>query len=184
MRRVFVQLSLTAGVACAATAAHADSSGFYVGAGITRAKVDNVFESGQGFDIDNTSWKAIVGLRALPVLAVEANYLDLGSETRSFGFGGAHADGKAFAAFAVGFLPIPVPMLDVYGKIGLARWQLGASASPSLFALEERGTDFAWGGGAQVHFGNVGVRLEYEQFDIHHTDGARIFTLGATFNIL
>jgi len=34
---------------------------------------------------------------------------------------------KAFAGYAVGFLPIPVPFLDVDGKAGLARWSSSGS---------------------------------------------------------
>ena len=125
------------------------------------------------------------GLRPISPLALEANYLDLGSETRSFSGLNAHADAKAFAAYAVGFLPLPVPMLDLYGKVGLARWQLsGATTNPALFAVSDRGTELAWGAGAQLHFGNLGGRLEYERFNMNNTDGVKVYTLAVMLNIL
>jgi outer membrane immunogenic protein len=172
-------------LALAAGAAQADTTGLYVGAGITKAKVDNIFS--RDLNIDSTAWKAIVGFRPISLFAVEANYLDLGSETRSFAaLGTAHADAKAFAAYGVGFLPIPLPMVDVYGKLGLARWKLSGNAGPtsSLFRISDDGTEFAWGVGAQAHFGNIAGRLEYEHFNLPNTDGAKVYTLGVTLNIL
>jgi hypothetical protein len=179
MRKLLFVTALT----LAAGAAQADSTGLYVGAGITKAKVDNIFGS---VDINNTAWKAIAGFRPISLFAVEANYLSLGSQTRSFsGLGGAHADAKAFAAYAVGFLPLPLPLIDVYGKAGLARWQLsGNTTNPGLFAISDHGTEFAWGAGAQVHVGNIAGRLEYERFNMNNTDGVKVYTLGVTLNLL
>ena len=96
-----------------ATAAYAQLPDAYVGAGVTQARIDNIFGSGRDFDLNNTAWKAFVGVKPLPFLGVEADYMDLGSESRRFGFSGfsdrGHADAHAFSAFAVGFLPIPLP---------------------------------------------------------------------------
>lgn len=178
-------LSLTAMLALAAATAHADAPALYVGAGVTQARLDNIFESGHDLDLHNTAWKAFAGFRPISPIAIEADYMDLGSRTRRFGFGSdAHADAKAFAAYAVGFLPLPLPLLDIYGKAGAARWELNGHTNPSLFALDDHGTDFAWGAGAQLHFGQLGARLEYEQFNVRNTDGVKAVTLGVSFNFL
>ncbi|HZO21689.1 MAG TPA: outer membrane beta-barrel protein [Steroidobacteraceae bacterium] len=173
-------------LALAAVVAHAQAPAVYVGAGVSRATLDDIFDqAGHHIDLDNTAWKAFVGVRPIRPIGVEADYMDLGSESQNFGFGsGVHADAKAFAAYAVGFLPLPVPFLDVYGKVGAARWQLRGHAEPSLFALDDNGTNFAWGAGAQAHFGPVAVRLEYEQFDVRNTDGVKAVTAGVSFNFL
>lgn len=180
------KLLLATTLALAAGAAQADQFGFgvYAGAGVTRAQIDNVFDASP--KINDTSWKAIVGVRLPGPFGIEANYLDLGSQTQRFsGLGSVHTDAKAFAAYAVGYLPLPVPMLDVYGKLGAARWQLdGSSTSRDLFAISDSGTQFAWGAGAQLHFGPIAARLEYEQFDMRNTDGVRVYTLGATYAFL
>jgi hypothetical protein len=168
-------------LAMATGSAHADSLlGLYAGAGITQAKVENF--QGTGLDIDHTNWKVFAGLHpSLSPVGVEAEYLDFGSATKI----GAHAESKAFAAYAMGFLPIPLPLLSVYGKAGLSRWQLsGSTVSPGFFGLSDHGTQFTWGVGGQVHFGNVAARLEYERFNISGTDGANVVTLGAQFTFL
>ena len=116
---------------------------------------------------------------------METEYADFGSDTRRFGFVQGEADAKAFGAFAVGWLPVPLPYLDVFGKLGAARWQLnGTTTSPTLFHLDDRGTQFAWGVGVQVHLQNVAVRVEYEGFDISNTNGARVYSLGAAYYFL
>ena len=170
-------------LACTVGRAEADETGLYLGAGITQSQIDHVFGFGSHLRVDDTAWKGFIGFKP-PVfpLGLEADYIDLGSRTRNFGFDAGHADAKAFAGFAVGYLPLPLPFVDVYGKAGAARWQFkGYTTTPSLFSVDDRGTDFAWGAGTQFHFQQLAVRVEYEGFDIRNTDGARLLTLGAAF---
>jgi len=171
-------------LALGAGTAHADHGFIYVGAGVSKDKLSNIAPSGGLADIDKTSWKVLAGLRPVSVFAVEADYLDLGSQTSAFVGGTSHTDAKAFAAYAVGFLPIPVPYLDLYGKAGLARWKLNGSSPLVSAPFSTNGTEFAWGGGAQVHIGNIGGRLEYERFNIPNTNGARVFSLAVFLNLM
>ena len=174
------KLLLLAVLTLAASAAWADDGSFYVGAGISKDKLSDIANQGTNFaDIDNTSWKAFAGFRPLSVFAVEADYYDLGSDTNNFSGTSSHA--KAFGAYGVGYLPIPVPFLDVFGKAGLARWKLDGSSPVTSFSSS--GTEFAWGVGAGVHVGNFGARLEYEDFRIPNTNGAKITSLDLYLNI-
>jgi hypothetical protein len=165
----------------AAASAHADGldgTSVYAGAGIMSADVQNI--GGTGFNIDNTSIKALAGAR-FSLVGAELDYYHLGNESRGFYFGGANADARAFAAYAVGYLPLPI--LDFYGKLGLDRWQLnGSSTNPSLFQFSNSGTQLAWGLGAQEHFGNFMARVEYEHLNMSNTDGARVVSLDVAFN--
>jgi len=167
-------------LALAAATAHADDgadTNVYAGAGITSADVQNI--EGTGFNIDNTSVKALAGLR-FSLIGAEVDYYRLGSESRNFYFGGANADAHAFAAYAVGYLPLPI--LDFFGKVGLDRWQLNASSTnPSLFQFSDSGTQLAWGLGAQEHFGNFLARLEYEHLAMSNTDGTRVISLDVAY---
>jgi len=161
-------------------------TGFYLGAGYVRAKVNNVFgTTNYHFDIDDNAWKAIVGFRPIPVFAAEANYVNLGHQSEVL-LGGSppysHADARAFDLFGVGLLPLGA--VDLFAKAGGARWELSGSftgTDGSLFSLDRNGVNFAWGAGVQAHYGPLGVRLEYEHFRMPDTDGARLFTVAATF---
>jgi Outer membrane protein beta-barrel domain len=174
MRRVLLATLL----ALAAGAAQADDELFYLGAGVSSNKISDV--TAINADLNTTSWKAYAGVRPINEFAVEADYLDLGSKTINTSQSSTNLNYKAFAGYAVGFVPIPVPYLDVFGKVGLARWSSGGSTnSPgaSLFSLSDNGTEFAWGVGAQAHLDRFGARLEYEAFHIQNTSGAGIVSL-------
>ena len=182
MRKLLLLLAL----ALAAGAAHADNGTFYVGAGISRDNLKDITATAS--DLNSTNWKIWAGFRPISVFAVEADYIDLGSQTINIpGVTSTHVDYKAFAGYAVGYVPIPVPFLDVFGKAGLARWSSsgGTTAFPGgpLFSLSDEGTQFAWGIGAQVHVGNLGGRLEYENFSIRNTNGANIISLSVFLNL-
>jgi hypothetical protein len=102
--------------------AQAADNGFYLGAGVTQAKLDNIgddFDTGDldDFKLDNTAWKIIAGFRPVDFFAIEGNYNDLGDEGRTVGGVRFDADAKAFALYAVGFLPIPI--VDLYAKQGI-----------------------------------------------------------------
>jgi opacity protein-like surface antigen len=182
MRRVLLASTL----ALSAGAAHADDLlGLYAGAGIARAKMEDVFHT--NFELSNTSWKIYAGLKPIGFpLGIDVDYIDLGSADGGTSRGLTHANSKAFAAYAVGYLPIPVPNIDVYGKAGLARWQFdGNYTSPGLFSVSENGTDFAWGVGGQVHFlDRFAVRLEYEHYNVREADDVQIYSLGVSYAIL
>ena len=180
MRKLLPVLAL----ALAAGAAHADNGTFYVGAGVSRDNLKDITATAS--DLNSTNWKVWAGLRPIKVFAIEADYIDLGGETVSNAVASTHVDYKAFAGYAVGYVPIPVPFLDVFGKAGLARWNSSGSTTlggPGLFSLSDEGTQFAWGIGTQVHVGNFGARLEYENFSIRNTNGANIVSLSVFLNL-
>src|SRR5262245_50128961 len=109
MRMIWPALTL----ALVGSTAHAVDHGLYLGAGVSQSKLDNVGEDfGAGnlndFKLDDTSWKLIGGFRLLDNFAVELNYIDLGDETRDVGAARFKVDGSAYAAYAVGLLPLPV----------------------------------------------------------------------------
>ncbi len=182
MRTLFLAVTLV----LASAAAQAADNGFYLGAGVTQAKLDNVgddFDTGDldEFEIDDTAFKIIAGFRPLDFLAVEANYMDLGSADENIGGVQFSADAKAFGAYVLGFLPVgPV---DLYAKGDLVRWETESSAT-GLFDIDDDGTEFGYGAGAQVRLGSLAARLEYEQFDVDNTDGVELLSLALTWTFL
>jgi len=180
------KLVFASALVLAAGVAHADDVlGLYAGAGITKAKMEDIFHT--NFNLSNTSWKIYAGLKPIGFpLGLDVDYMDLGSAAAGTFKGVAHADAKAFAAYVVGYAPIPVPNIDLYAKGGLARWQFdGNYTSPGLFAVSENGTDFAWGVGGQVHFlENFAVRIEYEHFNVREADDVQVYTLGVSYRFL
>lgn len=175
MRKLLLVMVLALG----AGVAQADNGMLYIGAGLSNDNLRDIAATNS--TLSSTNWKVWAGFRPINLFAVEADYIDLGSQDLI----STHLSYKAFAAYAVGYVPIPVPYLDVFGKVGLARWNSsGSTALPSgIFSLSDNGTEFAWGVGGQFHVGNLGARLEYENFSVRNTDGANIVSLSVFLNL-
>lgn len=186
---------VAAGASAFSTAALADNPlGLYVGAGVGVASVDNSnyyypYGYSGGFRDRDASWKALIGVRPIPVLGAELEYLDFGSGDGSNGFYGPlsyydygpHSHPKATVLYGVGYLPLPLPFLDVYGKLGVARLQTdisyetctSLSITPSglncttsvLSRIDQQNTNFAFGAGVQSKFQDFAFRAEYERID-------------------
>lgn len=186
MRMLLPALTL----ALTATAANAVDHGVYLGAGVSQAKLDNVGKDFgtsnlNDFKLDDTSWKLIGGVRLHDNFAVEANYVDFGDETRDIAGARFSVDGKAYGAYAVGLIPLPVAPIDLYAKAGLVRWQTKGSFNAAQgFRFDDEGTEFGWGAGIQARLGSLAGRLEYEKFDVDHTDGVELLSLGVTWTFL
>jgi len=171
-----------------ASAVQADNGLFYFGAGVGRSDVSR-FELGEASfpNINSTSWDIFAGIRPLSFFAVEAEYIDMGSQKETITpiiltcgqppgspcYSYSESDAKAFAGYAVGFLPMSVPNLDVFGKAGIARYKLsgtfcvcgGAPEQNFWSADSDTSTVFTWGAGVQAHIGIIGGRLEYLGFN-------------------
>ena len=157
------------------TAAQAQSStmrasqelGFYAGAGLGQAKVDDFCSDARalGFtscDEKDRTWKVFGGYRFHPNVAVEAGYADLGKFKAGIGGLTVKAKVKAFELLAVPIYPFGNGF-SVYGKLGLARWDIDASGGG--LSANDDGTDFTFGVGAQYDFTpNLGARVEWQRY--------------------
>lgn len=176
--------AVTIGPLAASSALADDLIGLYVGGGLGTSNVrvdDSVLGSGQGFDAHKDGWKLLLGVRPISLVGAEVDYIDFGTAhfitpTSSFGTaqrGEAHP--KAAAVFGVIYAPIPVPLLDVFAKLGAARLQMDVNANtvcvispcvgtlPAPLAYSRTGAHFAYGAGAQFKFSGFAARLEYER---------------------
>ena len=176
-----------AALALVGTCASAADNGVYLGAAIS---ADATLAGGQfqtDLDIKNRPYKLIIGIRPIDHFGVELNYLDFGTAKNAIVLPdvGISAKAKFYDAFAVGYLPLP--LVDLYAKAGLVRWdtdvQLTTIAGPQP-RVSDAGTDFAYGAGAQVRFGSLAARLEYERFEVSSAGHADILSLGLTWTFL
>jgi len=172
----------------ASTAALADNPlGFYIGAGAGYSTVrsdDSAYGYPGYFNDRQAAWKGIIGIRPLSLIGVEAEYIDFGQPGHHRGnydanYYGEDSHPRAGALFAIGYLPIPLPYLDIYGKAGAARLKttvntvvLGCDPSiqdctgvvPSVYRHDQTDTKFAYGVGVQSRFPfGITLRGEYER---------------------
>ena len=163
-------------LACATVPAFSVDKGLYLGAALGQSE-SGLRDSNFNFKDRDQGYKLIAGIRVLGLLGFELNYVDLGTSS----VGGAQAKTKAADGFAMVFLPIPV--VDVYGKLGYVSWKTDAAA-PSLASFRTTGSDLAYGAGVQFHFGSLSARLEYEAFDAQAAAKPTMLSLGATYTFL
>jgi hypothetical protein len=210
-----IMITVAAGVAGAvhvvlpgkATAAEATDP-YYVGASVGQSSFQTSFFNDAGgtvsFRGQPLGWKLFLGARPFSFLGAEIEYLDFGEA--HFGESGeitsSAAEARGGAAFAVGYLPVPVPNLDVFGKLGVARYRAAYQYSgdfpntciysPTLDECETVGrtavsgasdaTGLAYGIGAQYRFGAFAVRAELEK--INTTESATapsLLSVGLTY---
>jgi Outer membrane protein beta-barrel domain len=194
-----IALSLLA-VAAVPTYA-SDLLGLYVGGGIGESTV----RSDTGFDPDypadshphHTAWKIMAGIRPIPFLGAEAEYVDFGHPDSADSYSvdgsnyyGQNADShpKAGVLYGVGYLPLPVVPLDIFAKVGVARLETNLNTysqpcgdcEPVLSREYAYQTKAAYGAGAQVHFFGLAVRGEYERIKSSYGD-PDAFLLSATW---
>jgi opacity protein-like surface antigen len=160
--------------------------GLYIGAGVGESTIRSD-DPGYGlpgyYNDHQTAWKGIIGIRPISFVGVEAEYIDFGQPGHRDGYYDANYYGydshpRAPVLFGVGYLPIPLPYIDIFGKAGVARLKLTAND----YTLEPCGTDglnscyvitgrsdvtqtkFAYGAGvsSKLPFGFT-VRAEYER---------------------
>jgi opacity protein-like surface antigen len=169
----------------AATPAIAADNGIYLGGSIGQSGVD-FDESLEGenfsFDASSTGFKAIAGWRFLDWLAVEGNYVDLGSGDDTVAGRKIESDINGFSLSAVGFLPVgPV---DLFARVGAINWNADVDVPSLDFSASDDGTDLTYGVGAQFRVWSLSIRAEYEQFDIDAADTVDLISLGVTWTFL
>ncbi|MBW4051123.1 MAG: porin family protein [Proteobacteria bacterium] len=198
--------------------AHASSNplNIYIGAAFghadLRAKDTGLISAVPGsrlgsFDAGHSAYQITVGIRGLDLLGAEIDYFHLGTGSASPSWSGAgvnfltnknaHVSQKGEAAFAVLYLPVPI--INVYLKAGVARLttDLSATVTPGSVlplpcigcapppeysgALHTTQTTFAAGAGVQWKFSHWAIRGDYELFNALG-EHPSLVSIGATWS--
>lgn len=133
------------------------NSGFYIGAGVGDATVEDT-----NFDESDSAYKVFggynIGFIPLVDFAVEASYVDFGSPSSSAGrveVTGLNAYGLAGLSFGP---------FGIFAKAGAINWDTDSTVGNR--SRSESGTDPAYGIGARFALGPFSVRAEYERYDL------------------
>jgi outer membrane immunogenic protein len=91
------------------------------------------------------------------------------------------SEGYGITGYAVGFLALgPV---DLFAKAGVVSWDSKIEAV-NVGNVDSDGTDLAYGAGVQFRLLSLGIRAEYEIFDIEDLDNANMLSVGVTYTFL
>ena len=180
-----VSLLLTAWLATPGVALAADN-GFYLGGSASDVSSDYAVPGSAEPAQDDDGFKLIGGVRPLDSFAIEANYVDLGTTRVPLNIlcittpcpSETAIDSRAVSVSAVGLLTLP--LVDLYGRVGVARWE---AERRTLVSQKEEGTDPTYGAGLQLRIGSFAVRVEYERFEFGD-DSADVRSVGFTYTFL
>jgi len=162
----------------ASAATMAADNGIYLGASLGQANIDTNALNVVRIDGDDTGFKFIAGLRPLDWFGVEASYVNFGEVEQ--GILATETDG--ISAFGVFFAPVgPV---DFFVKGGLVSFDTSIDIDGRGTIYQEDGTDLAYGAGVQFRLLSLGIRAEYEKFDIDDVDDANMLSIGVTYTFL
>ncbi len=169
--------------ALAFSSAQAADNGIYIGAGLGQAAVEvDDLVANQNFEGDDLGYKVIVGIRPLDWLGIEANYVNFGKPDDSIAGVKLEAEGHALTGYAVGFFTLGP--IDLFAKGGIVSWDSKLSHAQLGRIEDDDGTDFAYGVGLQFRLLSLGVRAEYEVFDIDNVDDANFASISLTYTFL
>ena len=178
-------VTLSALSACAASASADNLLGLYAGAGVGESTV----RSDRGFDPyypgdshpHHTAWKVLAGIRPIPFVGAEAEYIDFGhpssadsSSVVGAGYYGSRADTHPRAGILSGVGYLPLPFVDLFAKVGMARLETntyvctpdipGGTCNSAVFSRQNVWeTKLAYGGGVQAHIVGLAIRGEYQR---------------------
>jgi hypothetical protein len=131
-------------------------------------------------DDDDTAWKAFVGWRFNPYIALELSYVDFGNPngraTASGSSGDYQVDLSGFAPYVIGSFPLgPV---ELFAKAGYYFYDVDLKADfddplhPDVDSSKSD-EDFVYGFGVGItFFEHLHARLEYEKIDSDALDDA------------
>jgi OmpA-OmpF porin, OOP family len=165
-------------------------SGFYVGGGVGQFNagiddVDQIDNTVDSWDDDDTAYKFFAGYRVNRFLGFELDYINLGEPSGSVvpGFNvDASIDG--FAPYVVGTLPLG-PYFELYGRAGYYFYDSNVGVSDTLdnrVEFDEESQDFVYGAGVGANIGEkFNLRFEYERFDLEGLDDADALWLTAAW---
>jgi OOP family OmpA-OmpF porin len=184
MRNHFIAAAVAATLGLASVGAHAADNGIYLGGSVGQSSIelsDRVEGTNFNFDTSATGFKAIAGWRFLDWLAVEGNYVDLGSGDDNVAGQRIETGVDGLSLSAVGFVPLgPV---DLFARVGAINWNADVKAA-GLGTASDDGTDLTYGVGAQFRVWSLSLRAEYERFEIENTDKVDMLSLGVTWTFL
>lgn len=189
-------LTLTASLLAPAPARADATQGPYLGGGVGRYDVRiNSFNALSntitGYSTNDTAYQFFVGYRFVPYVALEGQYLNLGTN-RSF-FGGGELTNKIYgwAPSLVATLPLgsyqgtPVGPLELFGRVGEYWYNYHNDYITPLgehVTVSNTYNHLLYGGGiGLVLVQRVAVRLEYDVLNIQNTSRSNAFWLTAQF---
>jgi hypothetical protein len=160
--------------------------GFYFGGSVGRTSMENnlstVGTEDLTLDENNISYKVFGGLHLNNFLSAEGGYRGMGEAESEVAGYSLSSSTKGWDVAALGKMGL-LGLVHVFAKAGMFFWNTeSAFENPTeKIGDETTGSDFMWGVGATVTLGSLGVRLEWEKFEIGDLEQFSMISAGVSF---
>lgn len=161
-RIVFSLCVLSCLVLASASAQRAMYLGGGLGNSFVNAELKDAANLPYTFDSNTFAWKIFGGYRLADILAIEGGYRDLGKISTTQGTVALESKTTGWDVSGLGVFSIGI--IDLFGKAGAFFWT--TEEKVDAVGSSSKGTGFLWGFGVGVHFGTLGLRLEWENPEI------------------
>lgn len=163
----------------------AAQAGVVVGASAGETGIDvSSSEDVQNLDFSESdfSWKAYGGFRFFKFFGLQAEYIDFGSPSQEDSGLTVDLSGTGWNIAAEGVLPLG-KHFELFAKAGYVFWNFDTSFSGLVSGdSSDSGEDFNYGAGAAFIIGElVGIRVEWQRFEISNTDAVDFISAGVDF---
>ena len=166
----------------------ADPSGIYYGGGVGQSFIETQvtdFTEGdfikEDFKLDGNdfAYKVFAGVRMSSALGIEGGFRSLGSVKSKVSDVTFLSKTTGYDLSAVGNIYLGI--LDVFAKGGAFWWDEEVEGWSEKST--NGGTNFIWGFGATVRLGQMGIRAEWERFELAEYDQLAMMSLSVVFGL-
>ena len=161
----------------------AEPSGIYyggsVGQSFIKTLVSDIEEEDLKLDGNDFAFKLYAGVRMSPVLGIEGGYRQLGSVRSKVSDVTFSSQTSGYDLAAVGNLYLGI--VDIFIKGGAFWWEEQAESWGNKSVND--GTNFIWGFGATLRLGQMGVKAEWERFELPDYDQLAMLSVGIVFGL-
>jgi len=158
------------------------AQGIYIGASIGNSFYGDKFDLGnevKEINENSTGYKFFGGFSSKSFFQIEGGFRNLGTVKTDIEGYSVESKTSGWDVYGMGRLQV-LNLIDLFAKAGAFFWKTESGIVSQVLG-EDSGTAFAWGLGAGVHLGPIGVRLEWENFQIQDPATLSMLSLGATF---
>ena len=153
--------------------------GFSLGASVGYTKVEDS-DPDFAFDASDTGYKVFGAYTFNNNFGIEGGYIDFGAPSDDILGLTGKIDARGWNLYGVGNLPLS-QSFDLFAKAGVVSWDADSFVN-GLPVDTDDGTDLALGIGARLNVGSsLGIRTEFDWFDISDADQVWMVSLGVEF---
>ncbi|MBN1561800.1 outer membrane beta-barrel protein [candidate division KSB1 bacterium] len=161
----------------------AEPQGLYLGGSVgqsfVKTEVSDIQDVDLKLDENDFAFKFLAGVRMNAILGFEGGYKHLGNVRDKVGDYTFESRTSGYDLCAVGNFYLGI--VDLFAKAGAFWWD----QQNKLDGLEESesGTSFMWGLGATLRLGTLGVRAEWERFELESYDRLSLLSVGLVYGL-